>query len=298
MLPIVGAEVEAERVAIYDERVLAKHPLSGLRLKNTTDLNLMQGPITVYDEEGGYSGDARIEDMAPGTERLVSYAVDLDVEVAARAEGQPEQIVNVRLVKGTLFASRKLARGRCFEVKNSGKNPTKVLLEHPLESGWKLVKPEQPDEKTRDRYRFAVVAEPGKPVTLEVVEEMPVEESYAIANLDDNAIVFYSRAKATSPAVREALAEVIRRKQEIEQIVRDRQTREQEIATIDQEQTRIRGNMQALDRTSDLFAQYVRKFAEQEKRIESLRGEIAGLTAKEQEARKGLDDYLLGLDIN
>ena len=298
MLPIVGAEVEAERVAIYDERVLAKHPLSGLRLKNTTDLNLMQGPITVYDEEGGYSGDARIEDMAPGTERLVSYAVDLDVEVAARAEGQPEQIVNVRLVKGTLFASRKLARGRCFEVKNSGKNPTKVLLEHPLESGWKLVKPEQPDETTRDRYRFAVVAEPGKPVTLEVVEEMPVEESYALANLDDNAIVFYSRAKATSPAVREALAEVIRRKQEIEQIVRDRQTREQEIATIDQEQTRIRGNMQALDRTSDLFAQYVRKFAEQEKRIESLRGEIAGLTAKEQEARKGLDDYLLGLDIN
>ncbi|MGI9178547.1 MAG: hypothetical protein ACR2IT_11915 [Pirellulales bacterium] len=298
MLPIVGAEVEAERVAIYDERVLAKHPLSGLRLKNTTDLNLMQGPITVYDEEGGYSGDARIEDMAPGTERLVSYAVDLDVEVAARAEGRPEQIVNVRLVKGTLVASRKLARCRFFEVKNSGKNPTKVLLEHPLEGGWKLVKPEQSDEKTRDRYRFAVTAEPGKPETLEVVEEMPVEESYSITNLDDNAIVFYSRAQATSPAVREALAEVIRRKQEIEQIVRDRQTREQEIATIDQEQTRIRGNMQALDRTSDLFAQYVRKFAEQEKRIESLRGEIKGLTAKEQEAREGLDVYLLSLEID
>jgi hypothetical protein len=298
MLPIVGAEVEAERVAIYDERVLAKHPLSGLRLRNTTDFNLMQGPITVYDEEGGYSGDARIEDMAPGTERLLSYAVDLDLEVASRAEGRPEQIVNVRLAKAMLFASRKLARSRFFEVKNSGKNPTKVLLEHPLEGGWKLVKPEQSDEKTRDRYRFAVSAEPGKPTTLEVAEEMPVEESYSITNLDDNAIVFYSRAKATSPAVREALAEVIRRKQDIEQIVRDWQTREQEIAAIEQEQTRIRGNMQALDRTSDLFAQYVRKFAEQEKRIETLRGEIAGLTAKEQEARKGFDDYLLGLDLN
>jgi len=298
MLPIVGAEVEAERVAIYDERVLAKHPLSGLRLRNTTDFNLMQGPITVYDEEGGYAGDARIEDMAPGTERLLSYAVDLDVEVAARVEGRPEQIVNVRLVKGTLFASRKLARSRFFEVKNSGKKPTKVLLEHPLESGWKLVKPEQSDEKTRDRYRFDVLAEPGKPATLEVAEEMPVEESYAITNLDDNALVFYSRAKTTSPAVRDALGEVIRRKQELAEIVRDRQTREQEIATIDQEQTRIRGNMQALDRTSDLFAQYVRKFAEQEKRIETLRGEIAGLTAKEQEARNGFDGYLVDLDLN
>ena len=299
MLPIVAAEVEAERVAIYDERVLARHPLSGLRLKNTTGLHLMQGPLTVYDQAGGgsYSGDARIEDMAPGTERLVSYAVDLDVEVAARGEGRAEEIVNVRLVKGTLFAARKLARAKVFEVKNSGKNAVKVLLEHPLEGGWTLVAPEKPEEKTRDRYRFAVVAEPGKPVTLEVAEEMPIEETQVLTNLDDDAILFYSRAKATSPAVREALAEVVRRKREIEQLVRNKGVREQEIATIDQEQARIRGNMGALDRTSDLFNQYVRKFADQEKRIEILRGEIAGLVATEQEARKGLDDYLLALDV-
>ena len=299
MLPIVAAEVEAERVAIYDERVLARHPLSGLRLKNTTGLHLMQGPLTVYDQAGGgsYSGDARIEDMAPGTERLVSYAVDLDVEVAARGEGRAEEIVNVRLVKGTLFAARKLARAKVFEVKNSGKNAVKVLLEHPLEGGWTLVAPEKPEEKTRDRYRFAVVAEPGQPVTLEVAEEMPIEETQVLTNLDDGAILFYSRAKATSPAVREALAEVVRRKREIEQLVRDKGVREQEIATIDQEQARIRGNMGALDRTSDLFNQYVRKFADQEKRIEILRGEIAGLVATEQEARKGLDDYLLALDV-
>ena len=299
MLPIVAAEVEAERVAIYDERVLARHPLSGLRLKNTTGLNLMQGPLTVYDQAGGgsYSGDARIEDMAPGTERLVSYAVDLDVEVAARGEGRAEEIVNVRLVKGTLFAARKLARAKVFEVKNSGKNAVKVLLEHPLEGGWTLVAPEKPEEKTRDRYRFAVVAEPGQPVTLEVAEEMPIEETQVLTNLDDDAILFYSRAKATSPAVREALAEVVRRKREIEQLVRDKGVREQEIATIDQEQARIRGNMGALDRTSDLFNQYVRKFADQEKRIEILRGEIAGLVATEQEARKGLDDYLLAIDV-
>ena len=299
MLPIVAAEVEAERVAIYDERVLARHPLSGLRLKNTTGLHLMQGPLTVYDQAGGgsYSGDARIEDMAPGTERLVSYAVDLDVEVAARGEGRAEEIVNVRVVKGTLFAARKLARAKVFEVKNSGKNAVKVLLEHPLEGGWTLVAPEKPEEKTRDRYRFAVVAEPGQPVTLEVAEEMPIEETQVLTNLDDGAILFYSRAKATSPAVREALAEVVRRKREIEQLVRDKGVREQEIATIDQEQARIRGNMGALDRTSDLFNQYVRKFADQEKRIETLRGEIAGLVAAEQEARKGLDDYLLALDV-
>ena len=297
MLPIGGGEIEAERVAIYDDRVLAKHPLAGLRLKNTTDSHLMQGPLTVYDGKGGYSGDARIEDMAPGTERLLSYAVDLDVEVTPRVEGRPEEIVNVRLVKGTLFASRKLARVKFFDVKNSGKEPVKVLVEHPLEAGWKLVKPEAPEEKTRDRYRFAVAAESGKAVTLEVAEEMPVEESHAITNLDDDRILFYSRVRATSPAVRESLAEVIRRKRDLEQLARDRQICEQEIATIDQEQARIRGNMGTIDRGSDLFNQYVKKLTGQEQRIETLRSEIAGLHEQEQQARKALDDYLLSLDV-
>lgn len=297
MLPIVGGEIEAERVAIYDERVLARHPLSGLRLKNTTEFHLMQGPVTVYDQRGGYSGDARIEDMAPGTERLLSYAVDLDVEVAPRAEGRPEELVSVRLMKGTLSTARKLARAKVFEVKNSGKEAVKVLVEHPLEAGWKLTTPESPAEKTRDRYRFAVRAEPGKTATLEVAEELPVEETHAITNLDDDRILFYSRAKASSPAVRESLAEVLRRKRELEQVTRDRQIREQEITTIDQEQTRIRGNMAAIDRGSDLFNQYVKKFTEQEKRIEALRGEIAALLKQEEEARQGLDDYLLTLDV-
>jgi len=296
MLPIVADRIAAERVAIYDERVLAKHPLSGVRLKNTTALNLMQGPVTVYDE-GGYCGEARIEDMAPGSERLLSYAVDLDVEVVPRTEPRPGEIVSVRLVKGTLLASRRLARLRKLEVKNSGDEPVKLLIEHPIEPGWKLVGPQKADETTRDRYRFAVAAEPGKPATVEIGEEMPVEQSYGIATLDDNAILLYSRARGTSPAVKESLAEVIRRKQEIERIAREKTEREQEINAIGQEQARIRENMSRLERTSDLYTRYVQKFSQQETRVETLREEIAQRQAQEQQARQALDTYLLQADV-
>ena len=296
MLPIVADRITAERVAIYDERVLAKHPLSGVRLKNTTALNLMQGPVTVYDERG-YCGDARIEDMAPGSERLLSYAVDLDVEVVPRTEPRPDEIVSVRLVKGTLIASRRLARLRKLEVKNSGDKPVKLLIEHPIEQGWKLVGPQKADETARDRYRFAVAAEPGKPATLEISEEMPVEQSYGIATLDDNAILLYSRARGTSPAVKESLAEVIRRKQEIERIAREKAEREQEINAIGQEQARIRENMGRLERTSDLYTRYVQKFSQQETRVETLREEIAQRQAQEQQARQAFDTYLLQVDV-
>ncbi len=80
MLPIVSQEVKATRVSIYNERVHHKHPLHGLKFQNTSGLHLMQGPVTVF-EEGNYAGDGRIMDLQPNEERLLSYAVDLGMEV-------------------------------------------------------------------------------------------------------------------------------------------------------------------------------------------------------------------------
>ncbi len=296
MLPIVAEQVEAKKVSIYDDRVLPKHPLAGVRLVNSTTLDLMQGPVTVFDA-GAYAGDARIEDLPAGSSRLLTYAVDLDVEVAPRFEPKPEEIVSVKLAKGTLVASRKLARRKIFEIKNSGGEPVNLLVEHPLDPGWKLVEPEEPLEKTRDRYRFAVTAEPGKPATLTVAEEQVVAQRLALSNLDDGMILFYSSAKVTSPAVKEALADVLERKREIGRLTQDRSRREQEIAVVEQEQNRIRQNMQQLDRNSDLYTRYVQKFATQEDKVESLRKQIAELQDTEQKARRALDEVLGKLEL-
>ncbi len=296
MLPIVSQEVEAEKVSIYDERVLAKHPLAGLRLVNSTTLNLMQGPVTVYDG-GAYAGDGQIGNLAPGNERLISYAVDLDVEVAPRAEPLPEAIVSVRLVKGTLVVKRKLARRKLFEIKNSGSDGVNLLVECPREAGWQLVEPEKPAETTRDRYRFAVTAEPGTPVTLEMAEEQQTHQHLAISNTDDGTILFFTNAKETSPAVKESLQTVIARKREIERIVQERTRCEQEVQVVGQEQERIRQNMTQLERTSDLYTRYVQKFGAQEDRVETLRKEIVDLQAKEQEARRALEHDLQKLEL-
>jgi hypothetical protein len=296
MLPIVAEAVEAEKVSIYDDRVMAKHPLAGVRLVNSTKLDLMQGPVTVFDA-GAYAGDARIEDLPAGSSRLLTYAVDLDVEVAPRFEPRPDELVSVKLVKGTLVVSRKLARRKAFEIKNSGRDSVKLLVEHPLEPGWKLVEPAEPAEKTRDRYRFAVEAEPGRPATLVVAEEQVVAQRLAVTNLDDNTILVFSSAKVTSPAVKQALQDVLERKQEIARIARDRSRREQEIKAVGQEQERIRQNMAQLDRASDLYTRYVQKFAVQEDRVEALRREIAELETTEQQARRGLDEMLGKLEL-
>ena len=297
MLPIVNDSVKGEKVSIYNERVQAKHPLNGLRLKNSTDLHLMQGPITVFDD-GAYAGDAQIEDLPPGSERLISYALDLKTEVAFEAQQSPQQLVRCRLVKGTLHTTNKLERRRNYTIKNSAREARQVLVEYALEPGWTLIAPKEPTEKTRDRYRFALAAEPGKPAKLEVAEEMTVSQQFALTNMDDNAIRYYINAKVVSDKVKEGLAEVIRRKQQLAELASKKQELERQITAIDQEQTRIRQNMQQLDRDSELYRRYVKKFTEQEDQVEKLRGRIDSLATDLGKRQTELDSYLADLNLD
>jgi hypothetical protein len=296
MLPIVNESVKGEKVSIYNAQVHAKHPLAGLKLVNSTKLHLLQGPVTVFDG-GAYAGDARISDLQPGSERLVSYAIDLGTEVAPEAKSHPQRLVSVSILKGVLNATYKYARETNYTVKNSGDTKKKMLVEYPLDANWKLIAPKEPAEKTRDLYRFAVDADPGKPAKLNVQEEQVVSQQFALVNLDDNRIGVFISAPDVSDSIKKALREVVRRKQEIAQLVAQRAELERQANTIRQQQERIRENLKVVTKDSDIGRTYLKKFTEQESQIDALEGRITDSIAREQKLRKDLDEYLIGLDL-
>ena len=100
----------------------------------------------------------------------------------------------MKIVRGTLHATRKYGRKQSYVVKNSGKKEKKVLIEYPLDSNWSLVEPKEATEKTRDQYRFAVKAEPGKPANLEIREERTATQQLYVNNMDDGSIQYYDIA--------------------------------------------------------------------------------------------------------
>ncbi len=295
MLPIVQHELDVQRVSIYGSGH-PKHPMLGLRFKNTSDAFLMQGPITVF-EQASYAGDARLGDTPQGASRLVSYALDLKVEVAPRDPKTVQRLVSGRLVKGVLFLTHRHRREKTYEIKNSDQEPRHVLVEYPIDPAWKLVEPEKVEEKTRSVYRLGVDVPADKTATLQVAEERTVSQQVVLTNLDVPSIRFYLRAQELDGRIKKVLEEVVRRKQQIEQLVRQRQLAEATIRAIGQDQERIRRNMAALDRTTDLYKRYVEKFTRQESQIETLREQIHKLQQQEAKARKELDDYLLGIRI-
>jgi hypothetical protein len=297
MLPIVNESVEGEKVSIYNTSVHLKHPLNGLRLKNTTDLHLMQGPVTVFDG-GIYAGDSRIADLQPKTERLMTYAMDLDVEVATTSPNIPEALVDVKISSGTLVARTRHMRQTDYIVKNSSREAKNVLIERGFDADWTLLVPKEPAEKTRDVLRFALKAAPGKPASLTVKEEHVVRSTVTIKNLNGGNIQFYLSSKVVSDEVKDALKEITRRKSEINKIAAEKQEAIRQIAAIEAEQNRIRQNMAKLERDSDLYRRYVTKFTEQEDGIELLRKEVESAIAKQSELQQSLNKYLSELEID
>ena len=102
LLPIVNKDVEGKRVSIYNPAVQPKHPLLGLKFKNTTGMPLTQGPVTVF-EGSVYAGDTRVLDLQPDEERLVSYAIDLGTEVSVKQGNNTSRITSVKAVKGIIY---------------------------------------------------------------------------------------------------------------------------------------------------------------------------------------------------
>ena len=55
--------------------------------------------------------------------------------------------------------------------------------------------------------------------------------------------------------------------------------------------------MGQLDRNSDLYKSYVKKFSAQEDAVEKMRGRDPEADRRRSQQRKSLDDYLLSLNI-
>ncbi len=296
MLPLLRAEIPAEKVSIYNPSVHPKHPLLGVRITNTSPYYFIQGPVTIFDH-GVYAGEAKAQDVPPGSQRLLSYGLDLQVEVATENQSMPAETIHVQLIRGVAHISQKFLRTCVYQVKNSSEKLRHVLIKHPYHADWTLLNPREPSEKTRDLYRFLLVVHPGQSVRLVVEEELQNVHVMAISSMNEDLIAMVMNSQSTSEQVKEAIRLARQRKDRVNSLEHKRFDLEKQIDQIRRDQARIRKNMPQVDKTSDLYQRYVQKLTIQEDQIEQLQAQLGTLGAEIEAAKKNLDDYLMSLDI-
>jgi hypothetical protein len=297
MIPIVTDDIDATKVSIYNQNVLANHPLNGVRIKNTTHKHLLQGPVTVI-EAGSYAGDAQIDDVPPGQQRLLSYGIDLKVLVEQGEGSQNQTVQTAVLNKGVLQLTWKDVNSSELLISNRGEAEKTIVIEYPRQEEWKLDEPAAADETTPSLYRFERKAAAGKTMKLPIRTEMLREERVELLPLDTAKLEPYLKLENVPAKVRDALSKVMDAKQTMAVTQRQSEEKAKQIAEITTEQTRIRENMKAVAPSTDYYNRLVKKLDEQETQIEGWQKELDTLRKQVEIERKDLQSQIGALTIN
>jgi hypothetical protein len=296
MLPIVADAVKVERLSIFNGTVLKSHPLNGARIGNTTGKHLLGGPITVL-EAGAYAGDANIDNVPPGQNRLISFGVDLDMSVKTTDKPLANSITTASIIKGVLKLQHKLVTRQQYEADNKGDKNKVLLIEHPLRADWTLVDTQKPAEQTSTQYRFEIPIEAGKSAKLEVKEQKLQGEEVAIVSANDDQIHYYSTNGEVPGSVRDALAKAAKLKAATVDTQRQIDQHNQQLDQITKEQNRIRDNLRTVAEKSDYHNRLLTKLNDQENQIEKLQSQRDDLNATLEKQRNDLEQYLENLTV-
>ncbi len=295
LVPVINRAIEAETVSLYNPANHPRHPFFGVKLTNTTDLTLMEGPVTVY-LDGAYGGDAQLETLEPKGERILTYALDLGIEVAQDRANFTTQMLSVKIVDGVLQQRFEQRMENLYRLTSRDDKPRTVLVEQPYQDEWELVQPAK-FERTATFYRFPVEVQPRQTATLRVVQKRTTQESFALLESNEDIIRVLAQNQQLSEPIRQALNSILNRRRAIRNFEAQIRQQESRIKAITDDQARIRENMRQLDRNSALYREYVQKLTQQEREIEAARREIERLQEQRARAQRELSEYIAGLNL-
>ncbi|WP_244413152.1 DUF4139 domain-containing protein [Methylobacterium radiotolerans] len=276
-VPFIDTEIEAERVALWQPG-RGIHPTAAFRIRNSATATLPAGLITLYDREAGYLGDARLPATPVGEQRLASFA--LDRKVAVQAETEPSQaLTQITVVDGVARATVIAREVTTYTIKGAPDAARSVIIEHPRREGWTLTASAR-DSETPTAYRLKVAVPAGGTAETRAVLEHVQIDAYNLVDADEALLVRWA-GLATDPELGGKLKTMSRARAEVAAATRTVEEIAEREAKVQAEQERIRSNLGAVPKDSELARRYLTRMGGQE-------DELAKLAAARAEAESGL----------
>jgi hypothetical protein len=299
LVPILNAPAAVERVSVWNGRA-GSRPLRALWLTNSTGLTLDGGSFTVIDE-GAFSGEGLLEPLKPQEQRLLSYAVDLGVQIESQQGDERRVLSRVIVQRGVVVEHREQRMRRVYTIRNNDTTDRTVVIEHPTRPGWTLVDGLQPAETSATAYRFKLAAPASHTTTLTVEEKQPLQDRYEVAALTDDQVNLLVRDTGDGQAMKQALEPILTKKASVAALKAELQRQETEIQQISADEQRSRENLAALTDKADerkLVKRYALQLTASEDRIDALRRESAGIARALQAAQMELTELIERLAVD
>jgi len=261
MLPFLQQKIGARKLLVYAESY-GVNPRDAAELTNNTGKTLDGGPITVYDQ-GAYAGEALVETLPMGDKRLIGYGVDLGTRVTTKFDSSAAVVREIHFSRGVLTTRSAIVETRTFTIKNVDAKEKTLVIEHNQRPGYKLAD-QKPSEITPNAYRFEVKLAASATTPFAIREERVLDQGISVTNLTPDVIAEYLQNRALSDTAKRQLEQIAGKKREIAANDAALRQASSEIASVTQDESRIRSNIESLNRVSgqqDQVQQYARQLA-------------------------------------
>lgn len=298
MIPVLTEKVKARKISIYTpgDGGGGGEPMLGVELTNTTSAPMISGPVAVYD--GAYAGDAMVGFVPQQAERMLAYAVDMELK-AQQAQSSSSSRATYRISNGMLVSSFVRTTTNTYTLRNEAGKQRTVIIEHQPMPGWELAEPSNGEKSDDGKVRFERTVDAGKTLELKVVERRSESSRYGLIDADvANLIEQVTRGGGQAS---DELVEALRKGASLNRQIADLRSQLdvtlEQARSIESDQARIRQNMQAIDRTTDLYRRYLETLGQQEDRMNELRARADELRASLEKLEADRRAYFENLDV-
>ena len=297
MLPFLQQKIGARKLLVYAESY-GLNPRDAAELNNNTGKTLDGGPITVYDA-GSYAGEALVETVPMGDKRLISYGVDLGTRVTTAFDSSQAVVREMHLKRGLLTTRSAVAETKTYTIKNVDAKAKTLIIEHGQRPGYTLLE-QKPIETTANAYRFEVKLAASGTEKFPVNEERVFDQTTAVSSMTPDVLASWIQNKALSDTGRTQLQQIAAKKREIVANDAALHQAETDITATTQDQSRIRSNMESLNRVTgqqDQVQQYARQLSTTEAKLATLRDTQSALQKKKASLDSDLNSLLDKLEF-
>ncbi|MEQ8844960.1 MAG: hypothetical protein RIB58_08905 [Phycisphaerales bacterium] len=295
MIPVLTEKVKARKISIYTPSD-GGQPMLGVELTNTTSAPMISGPVAVYD--GAYAGDAMVGFVPQQAERMLAYAVDMELK-AQQAQSSSSSRATYRITNGMLVSNFVRTMTNTYTLRNEAGKQRTVVIEHQPMPGWELVQPTNGKKSDDGKVRFERTVDAGKTLELKVAERRTESSRYGLIDADvTNLIQQVTRGGEASDDVIAALRQGASMNRQITDLRGRLDATLQQVASIESDQARIRQNMQAIDKTTELYRRYLDTLTRQEDRMNELRAQAQELRASLEQAEADRRKFFENLSVN
>jgi len=295
LLPFLQKTMNVERLSIFNARTDRNNPRLGARLENNTDIPFEAGPVTFF-QDTRYTGEAVLDYLPRGEKALISYGIDNEIQIASKAQSQPETTVRLTVSKGVAVLFMESVLTTTYEIRNRGVDRKTLIVEHPRVNN-RTLKGVDPFETTESFHRFRVALNPGQQTTLPVPEVVARQTTISLTTLNRSQLTMFA-GKETPQSVREKLGQIVDTQEQIAKMRSEVQTTQSTVDTLFRDQERLRENLKALRDASEdqqLRTRYLDQLRRQEDQIDASRARIDSVNKEIAEAQARLNDLISNL---